>query len=213
MSNPTTRATRPVKQARTIRSERRLLDAAEALFADQGYQATRVTDIIDRAGCSTGTFYNRFGDKDGLARVMIHEFVRDSRAEIDALDLGRAVHGDLRAMLRFLAETSHDMMNRRLGVYRASQRLTTLGADRSVYTGMLVAQLEERVTAHLDDYRDEIAAPDKAAALGYAVQLIIMVMLQTRLGAGPLFPKGKDELADLTVQAAMGLLTQEKPDE
>jgi len=197
---------RPTKQARSARSEQLLLDAAEELFAQKGYQGTKVTDIIERSGCSIGTFYHRFGDKEGLAKVMIERFIDDGCEMIEALDLSRSIHGDLRTMLGFLAGVLFDTMNERLGAYRASQRLNTLSSDDIANTVVLVAPLEARLLAHVEEYGDEITAPDAETALGHALQLIIMVALQTRLGAGPLFPKERQGLVDMMVQAAMGLL-------
>lgn len=41
----------------------RLLDAAAAVFAEQGYEGVRVADVAERAGVSTGAIYNRFAGK------------------------------------------------------------------------------------------------------------------------------------------------------
>jgi len=41
----------------------RLLTAAREAFSELGYVATRVDDIVARAGVSHGTFYRYFGDK------------------------------------------------------------------------------------------------------------------------------------------------------
>jgi len=40
-----------------------LLDAARAVFTERGFAATRVADIVARAGTSHGTFYIYFDDK------------------------------------------------------------------------------------------------------------------------------------------------------
>ena len=42
----------------------RLVDAAIALFAEQGYAATTVEQIADRAGTTSRTFFRQFRDKD-----------------------------------------------------------------------------------------------------------------------------------------------------
>jgi AcrR family transcriptional regulator len=42
------------------------LDCAEGLFFSQGYEATTVNDIIDRAGLSKGAFYHYFDSKEAL---------------------------------------------------------------------------------------------------------------------------------------------------
>jgi AcrR family transcriptional regulator len=54
------------QRARSTRAA--LLDAARTVFADRGYAATRIIDIVAEAGMSVGSFYNYFEDKDGIFR-------------------------------------------------------------------------------------------------------------------------------------------------
>jgi AcrR family transcriptional regulator len=44
----------------------RLLDAAAEVFAERGYDGTRVGDVARRAGLSTGAIYSRFQNKSDL---------------------------------------------------------------------------------------------------------------------------------------------------
>ena len=48
-----------------------LLDAAMELFADQGYGATSIQDICDRAGLTKGAFYSNFANKDALFLALL----------------------------------------------------------------------------------------------------------------------------------------------
>ncbi|HLI44355.1 MAG TPA: helix-turn-helix domain-containing protein [Acidimicrobiales bacterium] len=45
---------------------RQLLDAAAEVFAEEGYEGTRIHEIVRRAGLSTGAVYGRFSSKDEL---------------------------------------------------------------------------------------------------------------------------------------------------
>lgn len=58
---------------------RRLLDAAQRVFAERGYAGTRIGDIVREAGLSTGAVYGRFGSKNDLLReaVVTHARVAD----------------------------------------------------------------------------------------------------------------------------------------
>src|SRR3954465_14729331 len=57
---PTHRATpTPPRDA----TRRQLLDAAGRLFAERGYHATSVPDIVRAAGVGHGTFYENFGSR------------------------------------------------------------------------------------------------------------------------------------------------------
>ena len=53
------------KQARSIDSTSRMLDAGEELFRQGGGPMLKLNLIIERANCSTGSFYARFGDMQG----------------------------------------------------------------------------------------------------------------------------------------------------
>jgi AcrR family transcriptional regulator len=49
----------------------RILDAAEALFAEQGYGATSLRSIITAAGVNLAAVHYHFGSKDGLLEAVI----------------------------------------------------------------------------------------------------------------------------------------------
>jgi AcrR family transcriptional regulator len=49
----------------------RLLDAAAAVFARQGFDGTRILDIVKEAGLSTGAIYGRFSSKQELLREAV----------------------------------------------------------------------------------------------------------------------------------------------
>jgi len=52
-------------------SKKAILDAAEALFAEQGYEATSLQEICDRAGVTRGLPNYFFGSKEGLYRSVL----------------------------------------------------------------------------------------------------------------------------------------------
>jgi len=53
---------------RSDATRERILDAARELFAERGYEAVTVQDVIDRADVGRSTFYLHFKDKDDLKR-------------------------------------------------------------------------------------------------------------------------------------------------
>ena len=59
----------------------RLVRAAAAVFAREGYAGTKILDIVREAGVSTGSVYGRFGSKNELLR----EAVVSSSARMGAL--------------------------------------------------------------------------------------------------------------------------------
>ena len=59
----------------------KVLAAALQLFTRQGYFNTSVSQIVRVSGCSTGSIYHHFGDKEGIANALFEALV----ARIDAL--------------------------------------------------------------------------------------------------------------------------------
>jgi TetR/AcrR family transcriptional regulator len=61
------------------RSREAILNAAEQLFADHGYQGTSLQDVGDAAGVSRGTPSYFFGSKEGLYRSVLERMFGDVR--------------------------------------------------------------------------------------------------------------------------------------
>jgi AcrR family transcriptional regulator len=60
----------PARMPRADRS-RQLLDTAEQVFAERGFQAASMDDIAERAGVTKPVLYDHFGSKDGLLAAVI----------------------------------------------------------------------------------------------------------------------------------------------
>ncbi len=91
--------------------KQQLLDAAARLFAEQGYAATRVVDIVEAAGVAKGLFYWYFENKEALFRELATEIRRRLRRQQaaamdeDAPALVRILQGTV-ASVRFMAENA-----------------------------------------------------------------------------------------------------------
>jgi AcrR family transcriptional regulator len=59
----------PTPKGRATRE--RLLEAAEIVFGERGYENTRVADIVVAAGISHGMFYRHFADKDAILNTIL----------------------------------------------------------------------------------------------------------------------------------------------
>jgi AcrR family transcriptional regulator len=64
-----------------------ILDFAEVLFLEKGYESTTVNDILDKVGIGKGTFYYYFKSKedvmDGVIRRMVESIVNQANAIAD----------------------------------------------------------------------------------------------------------------------------------
>jgi len=90
MDRPPAPAERPLTE-RGRRTRQKLLEAAEAVFGDRGYEHASVAEITQRAGVAQGTFYVYFPDK-------LTVFVK----LVD--DLGDRLRGEIRQRLSGLTE-------------------------------------------------------------------------------------------------------------
>jgi AcrR family transcriptional regulator len=127
-------------------TRRRLVDAAQSLFAEQGYAATSIQQICRRAAVSVGSFYLHFEDKAAVATTVLDRTHQRFASTLTALDIGRpnavesAVNGLLEgpeaAIYRSLREAAEVEPGFAVaaGVYRAAvhgQLTATLKAARA----------------------------------------------------------------------------------
>lgn len=93
----------------------RLLDSAEALFAESSYRESTVAAICARAGMATGSFYSHFPSKHAL----FVELVRRINAELRRA-MGEAIGDatDQREVERRAFRAFFDHMSKRPHVYR-----------------------------------------------------------------------------------------------
>jgi AcrR family transcriptional regulator len=90
MSTDTAVAKAP-KRARGVQRVAELLDAGAALFAENGYEATTMTQIAQRAGASIGSLYQFFPSKDVLAEALFGRYVEHVASLLEGLE--RRAHG------------------------------------------------------------------------------------------------------------------------
>jgi AcrR family transcriptional regulator len=55
---------------------RHILDSAAKVFAEKGYHQSKVADILDKAGISTGSFYFYFSNKEELFEILYDEMIK-----------------------------------------------------------------------------------------------------------------------------------------
>jgi AcrR family transcriptional regulator len=94
---------------RGTRSREAVLDAAERLMAEKGYEAATVSALVDEAGIPPSSIYHYFGSKEGLLLAVME---RGADRFFTALpDIDRRV-GSQAEHLRTLVETSAETLER-----------------------------------------------------------------------------------------------------
>jgi AcrR family transcriptional regulator len=71
------------KDPETRRAE--LMDAAEQLFNEQGFNRTSVDDIVQRVGVAKGLFYYYFKSKDELVKAMVDRMWEKAERDLMAI--------------------------------------------------------------------------------------------------------------------------------
>ncbi|MHA6287653.1 TetR/AcrR family transcriptional regulator [Maricaulis sp. CAU 1757] len=94
------------KTARGERTRRKLLDAAEDAFGENGFHTTSIGDITRRAAVALGTFYVYFDSKDEIFRALVAHMGEMTRSWIaehvrDAGDRLETEREGLVAYIRF----------------------------------------------------------------------------------------------------------------
>src|ERR1700719_3320098 len=79
------------KRARGMQRVAELLDAGAVLIAEQGYDATTMTQIAQRAGASIGSLYQFFPSKEVLAEALFGRYVERVTSQLE--DLVKRVPG------------------------------------------------------------------------------------------------------------------------
>lgn len=85
-----------LREQQKHRTRRSLLEAARDLFAERGYAATNIDDIVARVGCSRATFYLHFAGKTDVLRKASAETMRQRAVAVYA-ELDQVLARDSRA--------------------------------------------------------------------------------------------------------------------
>jgi AcrR family transcriptional regulator len=151
-------AVRPGRRARTKAQNRAaILDAAREVFAELGYDAAGVRDVIRRTELASGTFYNYFGDKEAVFRAVVDESAQEVRrrlreARSGATTLEQFVGDAYLAWFRFLVEDRlmFDLMQRNTAAIRELFGDPVLGAGVDDLLSDLLAAIDRGDLPPLD---------------------------------------------------------------
>jgi AcrR family transcriptional regulator len=162
-------------RARGRRTLRRLLDAGSEVFAERGYHAARVDDIVKLAKTSHGTFYLYFRNKEDLFRALLAEVAGDMEALAEGL--GAVGTGEeARVGLRTWIEQFCDLYTRSGPVIRAwteaeisTSEFGRLGEDVLGNFSLAVAKHARRGRNGLDANATALAVVAMLERLNYYV--------------------------------------------
>lgn len=148
----------PLRKApRQSRGQRRIetiLDAAEALFAEIGYDTTTTNAIAARAQTSIGSLYQFFPNKEAVLRALVARFTEQMRAAFDTalehvdwsrdIDLDESLDRILDPLLAL-----HARRYRTLAVVLTLPRTGEAAEAGAALTEEVIARLDERVAQRM----------------------------------------------------------------
>jgi AcrR family transcriptional regulator len=190
----TTRPDLPVEFV-VAHKRRRMIDAMSQLCAEQGYEATKIADVVRRAHVARKTLYDNFSGKEELFLAAFDTTLADADAEvaaaceaIPAADWEARTEAGLRALLEFVA------------AHPASARLALLEAPAASPAAAA------RYEAALDGFIARLGeaappGPRRPATLEEALigGTVWIVQRQVRRGAAADAPELLSELTEFVV--------------
>jgi AcrR family transcriptional regulator len=85
----------------------RIVDAAVQLFAEKGFDATSVQEVVERAAVTKGALYHYFRSKDDLLYEVYHRLLGQQLAELDGIVAAGLTPADtIREIIRSLVVTT-----------------------------------------------------------------------------------------------------------
>ena len=199
----------PPKQARSLATEQKMLDAAESLLRQGDARQVTVENVVSLSGATVGSFYARFGSIEGLFDAL-HQRYKDSIYQsklLEALnrgmeqpDLRKALHHITKTMLEF----GHE--KRKLLAFFVTRNE---GADALAIRLFAVKNMQEILKVH----RDEVAHKDLRRAAENTGRLIYQAWVGLILLEPSDFVGRKTSLSSVvetTTQMAYAYLITEK---
>jgi len=206
-----TKSQKPL-QKRSQQSRLKILNAAEKLFAESGYRATKISDIISASGCSAGSFYHQFKDKREVAEILYNRYIAFMEQTIDHLVEDIQEDEDIRSMftrvlsLALIALSSH--VGARAAVVDLSHEAPEIAERGYQLTNRFLSQMRDK----FDVFHGQIGHPEPSVALENALQLNLIVLTQHTLRPRRHLPKDNEVLISVLVDAACGILKLSEPE-
>ena len=200
----------PPRQRRSQQTLERLLDAAEALIEEKGFEDTTLADVARRAGSSVSAFYRRFRDKDALLHALHERHQEQCRATVEHnLAPEQWEEASITEILVdfsvFAVEVARWKQGFRRAVFRRSLS-DPVFAERELQLQRLIGK---GMTQLLMARRSEIRHPDPTIAVDFVWRQIIAVLTR-RFDAAPLdleiVPLSDERLVREATRAALAYL-------
>jgi AcrR family transcriptional regulator len=206
---------KPTHQARSQETLERILDAAEELVSERGFDNATVSEIVRRAKSSVGAMYARFNDKDSLLVCLHERFCEQALATADmALDPARwegaSVAEICSTTTPFLVHTYYH----KRGLIRAFIVRCSNDEQFVERANRVSRTISDRLVDLLMARRDEIKHPEPVVAVDFGLRMTFDVLDQETLYADFQRTKiklSRERLAEELARAFLSYLGVEIP--
>jgi AcrR family transcriptional regulator len=162
---------RPVHQARSQETLERILEAAEEVVSEKGFDNATVSEIVRRANSSVGAMYARFNDKDSLLVVLHERFCEQALATTEAvLDPARWEGASISEILSTALPFVVHVYQQKRGLLRAFMMRGCSDPQFAERASRVGREISERLIALLMQRRHEIKHPDPVLAVDFGLR-------------------------------------------
>jgi AcrR family transcriptional regulator len=181
------------QRARGVQRVAELLDAGAALFMENGYETTTMTQIAKRAGASIGSLYQFFPSKEALAEALFARYVERVASMLEELAMRAPGLSPLR-----LADRLIDLMLKvrsdRDSAAALSGSVSGIVERRKSLRGATRRQIAAILRAARPTLREKVAA-EAAAMIGHVLKLVPALAKEQEDGGAPLVAQVRKMLA------------------
>jgi AcrR family transcriptional regulator len=180
-------------RARGVQRVAGLLDAGAALFAENGYETTTMTQIAKRAGASIGSLYQFFPSKEVLAEALFARYVERAASMLE--DLAKRAPGLSPPRLADrLVDLMLDIRSDRDAAAALSGSISGIVERRQSLRGATRRQIAAILRAANPKLREKTAA-EAAAMIGHVLKLVPTLAKEQEDGGQPLVAQVRKMLA------------------
>lgn len=126
------------KKLQGAETKRKIIESADSLFREYGFENVSVNSIVKKAEISKGDFYVHFDSKNALTAVLIAEYVKQADLSYEAYIKTFPDSSETSAILLSLVGKIAELITDRVG-YDLIRLAYRIQIDRNIHTDMLLS--------------------------------------------------------------------------
>lgn len=181
-------------------TRQQLLAAAMKVFAERGYDGTRVAEIAREAGVTTGAIYNHFDSKADLLTAAIGEHGPGAFTDLINSEPALSAIEVFRRLGVKLPERSHSISGPLMEIIVATRR--DVDVAKALTVSVSESETQRRELIERGQQAAQVDASVDAAALArFTTMIAFGSMVADALGLDPVDPQGWERVIELMLGA------------